>query len=129
METGATSPAVILSYYAKAELIGLGGEFAVFEGRFSHAGGNDYRFERTGRVAVYKVRTGTVVSEFNKPELTGEGTVLCVSSRGSLAAYARGHDVLAVDFSTANIKRLATVGDLPQLGYLGACGLAERASP
>lgn len=79
-------------------------------------------------MAVYNLKTGAVMREFHEPELAGEGTVLCVSSGGSLAAYARGHDILAVDLSSGNVKPLATVADLPQPGYLGACAIAERTS-
>ncbi len=77
-------------------------------------------------MAVYNLKTGAVMREFHEPELAGEGTVLCVSSGGSLAAYARGHDILAVDLSSGNVKSLATVADLPQPGYLGACAFGER---
>ena len=125
METGTTSPAVIADYSAKANLIGSGNGFVAFEGQVSKAEGKGYPpFVQTGRVVVYDVKSGAVVREFNKPELKGEGSVLCLSPDGSRAAYARGHDgldVLTLDFRTGNVKRVATVTEHPEL----ACGFAE----
>jgi len=121
METGATSPPVVLNYLARAELLDSGEKFAVFQGEFTHKSGSEVRFERTGHVAIYDVTTAGLVHEFTKQDLAGEGTVLCVAQGGSLAAYAHGHEVLSLDLNTGSTKRLATITDLPQPGYLGGC--------
>jgi len=122
MQTGATSPPVVLNYLARAELLDSGSKFAVFQGEFTHKSGTEVRFERTGHVVIFDAKTAGLVHEFTKQELAGDGTVLCVAQHDSLAAYAHGHEVLSLDLSTGSTKRLATVTDLPQPGYLGGCG-------
>jgi hypothetical protein len=122
METGEPSRPVVINYFARPELLQSGDQVAVFQGKFTKKNDNEVRFERTGHFAIYDAKTANLLHEFTKPELAGEGTVLCVGQGSSLAAYAHGNEVLSVDLNTGSTKRLATVTDLPQPGYSGACG-------
>jgi hypothetical protein len=125
METGGTSAATITDYYSVAHLIGSGDEFAAFEGRMSREPGGSYDFVRMGRVAIYNSATGKLVRQFNKRELVGAGTVLCLSPDGLLAAYAQGRKVSLLDFSSGEVEPLATVTDRSEPAYSGACGFTK----
>ncbi len=124
METGATSPATITDYYAVAQRIGSGNEFVTFEGLMSKAPGGNYEFVRTGRMKIYDATTGDLVRQFDKPDLRGAGSVLCLSPNGLLAAYAQGPKVSLLDFATGELKPLATLSERPE-PMSGACGFSE----
>jgi hypothetical protein len=127
METGTTSPAVVTNYYAKGEMIGAGEEFAAFEAHYvpptSEAA---FQILKTGRIAIYSVKSGALAREFNIPEIKGEGDLLCSSGDGSLAAYAHGKELVILDLKTGRVTRVAgSFEELPQPKYLGACAFGE----
>ena len=125
METGATSGPTVTDHFAKAQLIGSGGEFATFEGQWSRPDAGAYEFAPNGRVVIYDSATGKQIREFDKPELSGSGGMLCLSADGFLAAYAQGPKVWLLDFNGGDLKALGTVRDRPELDYSGACGFTK----
>ena len=128
METGATSTAAVINYLAQAQLIGSGNEFVVSEARYVPAPGDLSRgpyFDNSGRLAIYDVKSGTMLKEFNKPELKGEGEFLCLSPDGSLAAFVRTPNILTVNFSTGDVKQVATISNLQAWTYACACGFTQ----
>jgi len=125
METGATSGATVTDHFSKGQVIGSGGEFATFEGQWSRSDAGAYEFARNGRVVIYDSATGKRVRQFDKPELSGTGGVLCLSADGLLAAYAQGPKVWLLDFNSGDMKPLGAVGDRPELNYSGACGFTK----
>jgi len=128
MKTGATSPVIAPKYFAKADLLGQGGEVALFEGRMVPATPTEgFHVERTGHVAIYNVKSGALAREFNLPELKGEGELLCTTTDGGTAAYGRGrNELLLLDLKAGHVTRVAGKFDeLPQPKYLGACEFQE----
>lgn len=125
MVTGSASSATVTDHYAAAQLIGSGEEFAAFEGRAAQAPGGAFEFARSGRVIIYDSATGKRLREFNKPELAGAGTVLCLSPDGWQAAYAQGRKVSLLDFRSGDLKLLGSVTDRPEPAYSGACGFTD----
>jgi hypothetical protein len=127
METGATSTAVVIDYLARAQLIGSGTEFALSEARYvpapSDASRGPYLYN-SGRLAIYDVKSGALLKEYNKRELKGEGEVLCLSPNGSLAAFLRAPDILTIDYRTGDVKRVATVPDLLWWTYADTCAFS-----
>lgn len=123
METSATSPAVIVSFPAKAMLVGSGDQFAVFEAHFvPQTAEHAPYFSHTGRVAIYDVKSGALAREFQNGELKGEGRLLCSSGDGSVAAYARGTELMILYLQTGQVIRAPReLQDLPQPGYSGDC--------
>jgi hypothetical protein len=124
METGATSAATITDHYAVAQLISSGNEFVTFEGLMSKAPGGHYDFAQTGRMTIYDAATGNVVTQFDKPDLRGAGSVLCLSPDGLLAAYAQGAKISLLNFTAGELKPLAIVAERPE-PVSGACGFGE----
>jgi hypothetical protein len=127
METGASSPAITPKYFAKAELIGRGEEMALFEGSMKPPTQGGPRLERTGHVAIYDVKSGAMVREFNVPELKGAGELLCTSADGSMGAYGHGRaELLILDLKTGHVTRVAgKFNELPPPKYIGACAFGE----
>jgi hypothetical protein len=136
METGATSGATVTDHFARAQLIGSGEEFATFEAApkklplpvpHNHAEAyvEAYEFALSGHAVIYDSATGKRVREFNNPKLVGAGAVLCLSPDGFLAAFAQGLKVSLLDINSGDLKPLATIQDLPEPGYSGACGFAK----
>jgi len=127
METGETSPAVVIKSFAKARLIGDGKEFAVFEGRMKPATQWEApKFVSTGRISIYKVDSGTLAREFNIAELKGDSEMLCTSGDGTLAAYRYEKELVILNLQTGRVTRVAgTIADFPQPGYAGACEFGE----
>jgi len=125
MITGSASAATVTDRYAAAQLIGLGEEFAAFEGQASLAPGKAFEFARSGRVIIYDSATGKRLREFNKPELAGAGAVLCLSPAGWQAVYAQGRKVSLLDFRSGDLKPLGNVTDRPEPAYSGACGFTD----
>jgi hypothetical protein len=128
METGATSTAAVINYLALAQLIGSGNEFVLSEARYVPVPDDLARgpyFDNSGRLAIYDVKSGTMLKEFNRPELKGEGEFLCLSPDGSLAAFVRAPHILTIDFSTSDVKQAATVSNLQAWTYAGACAFTQ----
>jgi hypothetical protein len=128
VESGATSPVITPKYFARAELLGHGEEMALFAGRILPPTLTEgYRFERTGHVAIYDVKSGALAREFTLPELKGEGELLCSSTDGTLAAYGRGRsELFLLDLRAGRTTRIAgEFDDLPQPRYRGACEFGE----
>lgn len=82
-------------------------------------------FDNSGRLAIYDVKSGTMLKEFNKPELKGEGEFLCLSPDGSSAAFVRAPNILTVNFSTGDVKQVATISNLQAWTYAGACAFTQ----
>lgn len=128
METGTTSPAVLPKYLARGELLGKGEEIALLEERPKSASqdtGN--RFEKTGHVVIYNVKSGAKLREFMMPALEGVGEMLCSNADGSLAAYGHGRDELMIlDLKAGRVTRVVGKFDrMPQPRYIGACEFGE----
>jgi hypothetical protein len=128
MTTGATSPAIAPKYFAEADLLGQGAEVALFEGHMMPPSQDQgYRFEATGHVAIYSVKSGGLERELNMPELKGVGELLCSSADGMRAAYGHGREeLLILDLKSGHVTRVqGKFQELPAPKGIGVCEFGE----